>query len=424
VLLLSFVALGALWPDPQLERSLPRRVLTLPAAFEVLCGVLGVTTFALLVYCGLAGTRIGTRNLTPAAVYVVVWVGLVPISAGLGDVFALFNPWRAAARGAATLVGRLAPGRVGPPLPYPDRLGRWPAALGILGFAWLELVYVQRSDPATLAMLMLVYATVQLLGMAFYGVERWSTRADAFGVYFGLFARLSALDLRGREVWRRRPLSGAASLVVLPGTTALLFTMLGSTSFDGLSSTVMWRELAPKLEHALTSLGVAPRPASELVGTLGLAAMIGVVAGVYAIGVRGVHAAREVHLSLDELRARFVHTLIPIAFAYVLAHYFTFLVYQGQAIGFLVSDPLGHGNNLFGTAYATIDYHLLSRAAVWYLQVGALVCGHVAAIVLAHDRSLALFPDRRVATRSQQWMLTAMVGFTSLGLWLLASIKR
>jgi hypothetical protein len=211
---------------------------------------------------------------------------------------------------------------------------------------------------------------------------------------------------------------------VLPGTAALLFTMLGSTSFDGLSSTVMWRELAPKLQHDLTTLGLGPSLASELVGTLGLAAMIGVVAGVYAVGVRGIHAARGVELSLGELRGRFVHTLIPIAFAYVLAHYCSFLVYQGQALGFLVSDPLGRGSNLFGTAHATIDYHLLPKAAVWYLQVGALLSGHLAAIVLAHDRSLALFPDRRLATRSQQWMLSAMVGFTSLGLWLLASIKR
>ncbi|MFL5867177.1 MAG: fenitrothion hydrolase, partial [Thermoleophilaceae bacterium] len=222
--------------------------------------------------------------------------------------------------------------------------------------------------------------------------------------------RLSPLELRGREIWRRRFLSGVPALVVLPGTTALLFVMLGSTSFDGLSSTVTWRDLVSN-------------PPSELAGTLGLATMIGVVAAVYSVGIRGMHEARGVKLSIPELRARFIHTLVPIAFAYVLAHYCTFLLYQGQAIGFLVSDPLGHGSDLFGTAHATIDYHLLSKAAVWYLQVGALVCGHVAAIALAHDRALALFPDRRLATRTQQWMLTAMVGFTSLGLWLLASIK-
>lgn len=406
VLLLSFVALGAMWREPRLEDSRARRLFAIPRAVEIGCGAIGVALFALLVYCGLAGTQIGTRNLTPTAIYVVVWVGLVPVSAALGDVFSLFNPWRAIGRAAGALAGR----RVGQPLPYPERLGRWPAALGILAFAWLELVYTQRSDPPTLALLMLVYATIQLLGMAFYGVERWTDRADAFGVYFGLFARLSPLELRGREIWRRRFLSGVPALVVLPGTTALLFVMLGSTSFDGLSSTVTWRDLVSN-------------PPSELAGTLGLATMIGVVAAVYSVGIRGMHEARGVKLSIPELRARFIHTLVPIAFAYVLAHYCTFLLYQGQAIGFLVSDPLGHGSDLFGTAHATIDYHLLSKAAVWYLQVGALVCGHVAAIALAHDRALALFPDRRLATRTQQWMLTAMVGFTSLGLWLLASIK-
>jgi hypothetical protein len=108
----------------------------------------------------------------------------------------------------------------------------------------------------------------------------------------------------------------------------------------------------------------------------------------------------------------------------VLAHYFTYLVFQGQAMEALVSDPLGRGGNIFGTASATIDYSLISKSAVWYFQVGALVCGHVAALMLAHDRALAIYQEGRRATRSQYRMLTVMVGFTSLGLWLLASIKR
>ena len=92
VLLLSFVALGAMWREPRLEDSRARRLFAIPRAVEIGCGAIGVALFALLVYCGLAGTQIGTRNLTPTALYVVVWVGLVPVSAAVGDVFLLFNP--------------------------------------------------------------------------------------------------------------------------------------------------------------------------------------------------------------------------------------------------------------------------------------------------------------------------------------------
>jgi hypothetical protein len=52
--------------------------------------------------------------------------------------------------------------------------------------------------------------------------------------------------------------------------------------------------------------------------------------------------------------------------------------------------------------------------------VAAVVAGHIAALILAHDRALAIYRDPREAVRSQYWMLAVMVGFTSLALWLLA----
>ena len=125
-------------------------------------------------------------------------------------------------------------------------------------------------------------------------------------------------------------------------------------------------------------------------------------------------------LSVEKLRNAFVHSLIPIALVYVAAHYFTFLIFEGQAITYLASDPLGQGWDLFGTASRAVDYSILSQENAWYLEVGFVVIGHVAALALAHDRALALYPDTRLAVRSQYWMLGIMVGFTTLALWLLA----
>jgi hypothetical protein len=105
---------------------------------------------------------------------------------------------------------------------------------------------------------------------------------------------------------------------------------------------------------------------------------------------------------------------------YVAAHYLTYLVFQGQAMGYLASDPVGQGWDLFGTASSAIDYSVLSQNATWYAQVAFVVAGHVAALVLAHDRALVVYEDARTAVRSQYWLLTVMVGFTTLALWLLA----
>jgi hypothetical protein len=111
---------------------------------------------------------------------------------------------------------------------------------------------------------------------------------------------------------------------------------------------------------------------------------------------------------------------VPIALVYVMAHYLTLLLFQGQAIVPLASDPLGRGSDLLGTAGAGIDYALVGATAVWYVQVAMAVIGHVAALTLAHDRALVLYDRPQLAVRSQYWMLAVMVAFTSIALWLLS----
>jgi hypothetical protein len=115
---------------------------------------------------------------------------------------------------------------------------------------------------------------------------------------------------------------------------------------------------------------------------------------------------------------------VPIALAYVVAHYFSLLAYQGQAMAYLVSDPLGTGANVFGTSSAAINYTWIGATGIWYVQCAALVSGHVAGLTLAHDRALAIYDEPRDATRSQYWMLAVMVAFTSLGLWLLSATAQ
>ncbi len=303
--------------------------------------------------------------------------------------------------------------------PYPAKLGRWPAVAGLVAFAWIELLAPTGVEPKTLAVATIVYSSFAFLGMGLYGVEAWTSRGDAFSTYFGLFARMSPFERRGREVGLRRPLSGLTRLEAIPGTVAVLATMIGTVTFDGGQETAVWSELGPRISSFFENIGMSPTLADELAGGVGLLLCIGLIAGFYLLGVAG---ARTVGggFRLGELAGEFVHSLVPIALVYVGAHYLTFLLFQGQAMGFLVSDPAGKGWDLFGTAQWQIDYGLIGATVTWYIQVAFVVLGHVCALALAHDRALVLYSDPRAAVRSQYWMLAVMIGFTSLALWLLS----
>jgi hypothetical protein len=418
VLLVSFVALALLWPEPKLTRDrwrpLPGPLGRLLGSrpLEIACGAVGVVLLALVVVSGLAGTQSPLDNFAPSFIFIVFWVGLVFASALFGNVFAAFSPWRALGRVTGWALSRAGGGRPPRHRPYPERLGRWPAVLGILGFTWIELASEWSEDPRTLAIAVLCYSAITLAAQAVFGVETWTRRGEAFAVYFDLFSRIAPFERREGVVGVRPPLAGLPRLDPVPGTVALILIMIGTVTFDGLSQGQLWTDVT----------GDAALDAPRLVNTIGLLVGVAMVSAFYAAGVAG---ARSVGGERDaaELRRQFVHSLVPIAMVYVAAHYLTFLVFEGQSIAYLASDPLGEGWDLFGTASAAIDFGVLSQNAAWYLQVGFVVAGHVAALLLAHDRALALYPGSRLAVRSQYWMLAVMVGFTTLALWLLAAAQ-
>jgi hypothetical protein len=424
VLVVSFVALSTLWQQPRLQRVREHARWRVPRAVDPLCGAIGVALFVGFVYAGLAGSQDTLSNVVPTATFVAFWV-VVPILSGLlGDVFKPFNPWRATARGASWLAARLGgEGAVSKPLPYPAWLGRWPAAIGLVAFGWIELVYVNRDDPSTLAVLAIAYAVAQLVAMSLFGREAWERQGDPFGVYFGLFARLSPLHWHDGRLATRPPLSGVTGLDVTAGTVALVCATIGVTTFDGLSAGPLWTDVAPSMQRFFEHRGLGIETALEAAFTVGLIACILVVGAFYAIGVRGVRTIDR-QRSTPELARAFVHTLVPIALAYVVAHYLSLVLFQGQGLIYMASDPLGRGWNALGSSSFQVDYSLVGPTAIWYGQVAGLLGGHVCGLVLAHDRALALFPRGRDATRSQYWMLIVMVGFTNLGMWLISAANQ
>ncbi len=431
VLIASFFALSAAWRKPQFEderrRPLGERLsaaLAGPPA-QVLCGTVGVLLLGFAIYAGLHGTEAPDRNFALTFLFVTCWLGFPFLSAFLGDVFRPFNPWRAVGRAAGAGFRAIA-GQRAAQLPYPERLGRWPAAIGLLATVWLEVVYGASGGvtvglaPHACAVAALVYSGYALAMMALFGTEEWCERGEVFSVYFGMFGRLGVFGSRDGRLYRRRPFSATTHWAAIPGSAAVVIASIASTSFDGAQEGAYKGAIESVFEW-LADRGMELTGALHLTDTIFMLATFAAVGLVYQLGVRGMRTVPGAP-AFRKLRSGFAHTLIPIALAYLVAHYFSLFFFQEQAqFTYILSDPLGTGHtDLFGTANNLVDYKILSANAIWYVQVAALVIGHVIGLMLAHDRALVYWPDYKRATASQYWMLAVMVAFTCFGLYLLS----
>ncbi|HUR23953.1 MAG TPA: hypothetical protein VMZ73_08805 [Acidimicrobiales bacterium] len=401
-LIISFAGLAVFWRTNRLEGGIEGRTVMRPGPLQralLIAGrALGMALYLLVLIAALFGDPDTAENIAPVFIYVVFWVGVTLICALVGDVWRLVNPFDT----MAAAVERVRGGR--PFAPY--TWGRWPAVAALAGFVWLELVPSNRAEPRTLAVAIVGYTLAVLAGVVRWGRD-WLRQGEGFTVFFGLLGHMAPLykDDDGRI--RLHPhLTGLVGLKPDAATQAIVIVALGSTSFDGLSRTRFWIDLTRNLSSLERSL----------LSTAGLIWAMSVVtlAFVGAMRVTGrLHRRR-----FQELSASFVHSLVPIAFAYALAHYFSLLVFEGQSALALASDPLGRGWDLFGTAGQAVNFTLVSTTVIAYVQASGIVAGHVAGVVVAHDRALAVFPQKE-ATRSQYPLLAAMVLFTVGGLALL-----
>jgi hypothetical protein len=401
----------------------------LAAALAAVPRALASGMLLLVILAGLFGNQDPIRNIAPVMIWIIGWVGLAFVSVLLGDVWKLVNPWNAVFALAELCCRRVRADTVlGFARRYPQWLAAWPAVLLLVVFAWMELVWSGRNDPAALAVALAAYSALTFFGMALFGRQTWLAQGEMFTLVFGIFARFGPLAAIPQGIRLRMP---AAGLVAEPPATfsmvALVVALLATVTFDGLLETPLWAriDLAVLDWASEPSFGTVPILREDqmvrLVRSVALVAFILLFLSAYAVVCRLTSAAVGKHAAPTGVVLRsFVLTLVPIAIAYHVAHYFSLFFLGGQYVIPLISDPLGRGWDLFGTAHYQVDIGLVTPRLQWSVAVIAVVLGHVCAIYLSHVTALGRFADRRAALRSQIPMVALMVMYTMLSLWILS----
>jgi hypothetical protein len=417
VVLVSFLVVGLMWKRPKFAtvvagRPLPEVLQRAADSARLRLGLQGLTLlgWVYLVLAGFAGPPSTDDNPAPRALYVLFWVGVVPASLLLGPVWRVLNPFRAlhALLAAALLCIQIRntprpdarpaaagqePMRIGmQSKAVLDRLGYWPAAAGLAVFVWLELVPEARAEPHVVGGFLLVYGAATTAAGLVFG-PRWFERGDPFEVYSSLVAALAPYgrDDTGRLTWRN-PLRGLTATAPGAGLVAVLAVWWGSTVFDGVSGTTWWVNVSQRAGGG------------EWLGT---GVLVGLIVLVWA----------SYRLCTGRRAEALVSTLVPIAVGYTIAHYVSLLVSEGpRGLALLV-----------GVDAAPVYPHPTAIAVV---QVTAILVGHVAGVVAAHDRVLALDlaavpvggAERRPGNQQlaeQVPLVLIMIVYTMIGLYLL-----
>lgn len=413
-LVVSFTVLAVAWRTPRYDaatsgRPAPAWLSRVVDArwWRVLWRAVGVLLLAYTAMVAVFGKDLLTNPLF-GIFYVWWWVALVPLSLVFGPVWRAISPVRT----INLLLARLSRGDAETGVyRYPERLGHWPAVLGLFAFVWMELVYPYSTELGPVRLWCAVYVALMLLGGALYG-NVFYERADPFEVYSSLVAKLSVWARRDGRLILRSPLANLDSVAPRPGLVAVVAVLFGSTAFDSFKDSSHWLRFIQG-NAFIDSHGWAPTLANNL-------ALIGFCLGVGAVFAAGTMATGvEPGFRRRTLPTLFAHSIVPIIVGYIVAHYLSYLLEGGQATLIKASDPFSNGSDWFGTADWKVNYYFAYHPTLLAnIKVVAVVLGHVVGVVAAHDRAIRLLPRRHQLT-GQLPLLFAMVAFTVGGLYLL-----
>ena len=392
-----------------------------------------------IIVAGLFGSQEFSTNPATLLIWVDFWVGMGLVSAVFGPVWDVINPLR--------LVGVLIDRAVDvAPLDYPDRLGDWPSVGLLLVWGWVELAWPKGGVPDVLAVLIILYIAGQVVGMALFGSKVWLSRGDLFTVFGRTMARVSPFEWYASrppelcpgdlhppadaevvscpECWLaagpddrgirwRGLLAGVwRGPDLLPGGAAFILVLLTLVLFDGFSETQQSNELFLWLDRH-TGGGLSITALSTLTMVICMVPLL--LAFVLVAWLTG----RRTGVSTSDAADRYGPTLVPIVAVYFAAHYLLYLVAYGQLTWKVIADP-------FETDWVP-DIGVWTgypAGLVWALQVGLIVAGHIVAILAAHRIAVSTAPRHRAAIRAQAPLITLMIGYTVLGLWILGQSYR
>jgi len=411
----AFVASCAvifLFSDPRPASEGPRVLVVrrLPPAVAKTLRWSGITLAFLLLGIAVFGSQNWYENPVEDIFWVWLLLGFTYVNVFVAGLWDYINPFKTIAR----WVGELTPDT---PSGYPSWLGYVPVIILFFGLVSLELFSNGLGTyPIVLAGVFMLYALICNFGSAAFGIDAWFYHADFFTVFFDLVGTFAPVRLKETTLEITYP---GERLVAESASRAdlILFVLfiLAATALDGLKDTGVWNLV---VSYYLPHWGIPLDP--NIFGMLMLLIVPFVFFGLYILAIALGRALTRTTLTLRHLVLRFGYSLVPIAVAYHFAHYFDFLIGEVQRPIPLLSDPLTRGWNLFGTKAYVVNLIPLGADTIWYVQLGAIVLGHIIAAVIAHRIAVRTFTSKRDIILSQLPMLVLMVFYTALGLWILA----
>lgn len=380
----AFVLLRDVRPTP----ARPIETATVPRWLAVVLRVIGLSAWLWIVAQTLIG---GSSNADVSSLFLLLygWVGVAMISAFVGPVWVWLDPFTTIYDILAAIGRRV--GVAGPGVSaYPRGLGAWPAVLGLAFFVWVELVYF-----GSLGWILVAYTLITLAMMAAFGRDTWRNNGETFSVWFGTLNRLARYGTPPRPEVRVVPRQPFGEVLVRPGWTrahvALVAVGTGSILYDGLSQTQIWFDL-----FGLPSMTVE---------TLQLGLFLGAVAAL-ALAVARLVGVASVGAGL-----------VPIAVGYLVAHYLTYLLGDGQRLIVAVSDPFQLGWDLFGTAFYEPSTSWLPASIVWTIMLAAVVGGHIVGAWAGHAAAAGDASAQTNIRLRQAPLAALMVALTVTTLW-------
>ena len=430
-----------------------------------------VLIFLFIIFAGLFGTKAPGKNIVPLLTWTFWWTALIFFVLFLGKIWCLVCPWNAIAEWIQrlTLWGKKET-TISLNLRWPGRLRNIYLATGLfVGLTWLELGFGVTVSPLATALLSLLMLAMAVIPALYFDRKPFCRYGCLVGRISGLYALFSPVELRAGDkevcltgchtndcirgndqgygcptneylgtmdlntycilcseciktcpydnlVFNLRPFSMdlVKSIRLRPDEAYLSLALLSLTIFHGLTMTPAWGKSVLELRDAF---GIGD-PGQVLAFSLGMVLVLAVPVLVF-LGVSWVSKKLGRLERTREVFIAYAYALLPLALLYHAAHNVQHLLREGQKIMPLLSDPMGWGWDLFGTATWKVA-PLASMGSIQYTQVALVLLGHAFTAFVAYRISLRQSAVRADALRSLAPVLIIALGFSLVNLWLLA----